>query len=408
MSNRINVYQIGSRMHYAVPEIVHNLNLLDTFYTDIYASSSIKKIYKLLPSKFKVTGVKKLMARQPKINKDKIIHFPKLGFEIQRKSRKCFNIEDEYALYNWYNKAFQKACIKRTTKEPSILYSFNGASLELFQRYGNSFKILEQTIAPFSIENQLLEPEYEKYGFLTKGVLNYSSPSLIEFENRELEEFLLSDKIVCASDFVSDGLQKLHVPKEKISVLPYGVNLDFFKFSGIRELEQNSKIKVLTVGRIGLRKGIQYIVEAAKKLKGQAQFTVVGPIELSESGLKEVSKYVTIVSSVSKDELLEYYRKADVFLLPSLCEGSATVVYEALSMELPCIVTENSGTIIENNKSGIIIPIRNSDAIVEAIEKIKNSEFYNELVLGARAKSKEGSLQAYHKRLNNFFSNLNV
>jgi glycosyltransferase involved in cell wall biosynthesis len=408
MPNKINVYQIGSRMHYAVPEIVHNLDLLDTFYTDIYASTSIKKIFKLLPSKFKVSGVKKLMARQPKINKDKIIHFPKLGFEIQRKARKCINIEDEYALYNWYNKAFQKACIISTTREPKILYSFNGASLELYQRYGKSFKILEQTIAPFSIEKQLLEPEYEKYGYLTKGVLNYSSPSLVEFENRELEEFLLSDKIVCASDFVSVGLQKLQVPKDKISVLPYGVNLDFFKFSGIRELEKNSKIKVLTVGRVGLRKGIQYIVEAAKKLKGHADFTVVGPIELSESGLKEVSKYVTIVSSVSKDELLEYYRKADVFLLPSLCEGSATVVYEALSMELPCIVTENSGTIIEDNKSGIIIPISNSESIVEAIEKIKNSEFYNELVLGARVKSKEGSIQAYNKRLNSFFTNLIV
>jgi glycosyltransferase involved in cell wall biosynthesis len=59
-----------------------------------------------------------------------------------------------------------------------------------------------------------------------------------------------------------------------------------------------------------------------------------------------------------------------VFLLPSLCEGSATAIYEALSASLPVICTPNCGSVVRDGVDGIIVPIRNAEAIAEAVLRL--------------------------------------
>jgi len=278
----------------------------------------------------------------------------------------------------------------------------------LFQAHGNSsIKVLEQTIAPFSIEKEIVEPELDKYNSWLKGIFDYNSRAAKEFANREIEELKIADKIVCASSFVADSIQKLGVQKEKVSILPYGVNLDFFKPTTRDRKVKNRKLKVLTVGKIGIRKGIQYTYEAAKKMQDLVEFTAVGPIDLSEEGVKEISKYVKIVPSVSKTELLKYYNDADVFLLPSLCEGSATVVYEALACQLPIITTINSGTIITDGVEGNIIEIKSSSAIEETLSLYLNNEYLVKIISNTKSKAIEGSFESYKSRLKNFFERIN-
>jgi glycosyltransferase involved in cell wall biosynthesis len=89
-----------------------------------------------------------------------------------------------------------------------------------------------------------------------------------------------------------------------------------------------------------------------------------------------------------------------VFLLPSICEGSATVVYEALAAGLPVICTPNTGSVIRAGYEGFIVPIRNSSAIVEKLERFMKEESL--LVdMGQRAleRAKEFTLAKYGQRL---------
>lgn len=385
-------------MHYAIPEMFSRIGVLDAFYTDIIGEKGWPKLFNYFPKSILPTSLVKLSQRKPKIPHDKLIHFPWLGMKIGYKLKQSTSLEQNLEIYNWYNKEFQLRSIKAATNIPRNIYSFNGASLELFEEYSNSFKVLEQTIAPFVTEMELLAPEFEKYSDWSLGKIDYNSPSAIEFAQRELKELELSDKVICASNFVKKSLISHGVEGNKISVVPYGVDLSYFK-SFKREGKSNERLKVLFVGRIGLRKGAQYVLELAKRLKDVAEFTMVGPIELSEKGLKELSKFVTIQSSVPKEKLLDYYKNADVFLLPSMCEGSATVVYEALAMGLPCIVTDNTGSIVVNNESGFIVDTGAVEEIERSILKLRDVELRKYMASNAEKLALEGSIDAYLKRL---------
>ena len=74
-----------------------------------------------------------------------------------------------------------------------------------------------------------------------------------------------------------------------------------------------------------------------------------------------------------KKDVENYYKKADVFVLPSLAEGSPRVVLEAMFCGVPVITTENAPAIIEDGKTGFIVPIQNSEKIKEKIEYLYNN-----------------------------------
>jgi glycosyltransferase involved in cell wall biosynthesis len=62
-------------------------------------------------------------------------------------------------------------------------------------------------------------------------------------------------------------------------------------------------------------------------------------------------------------------RQADIFVLPSIEEGMARTVSEAMACGLPVVVTHNTGTadLVQSEISGTIVPVRDSDAILTGI-----------------------------------------
>ncbi|MGZ5548838.1 MAG: glycosyltransferase family 4 protein, partial [Nitrososphaeraceae archaeon] len=233
----------------------------------------------------------------------------------------------------------------------------------------------EQTIAPFYIERQLLQNEEEKFPSWIANKLNYDTPVVEDYISKELEELVISDRIFCASDFVKKSILSCNknINTDKIKVVPYGVDLiDNFNSIKIEKLQQ-AKIRVLTVGTVGIRKGHPYIIEAAKKLKDIAEFRVIGDHSMVPPAvISSVSENVTFLGQIPRQDVADNYQWADVFLLPSICEGSATVTYEALISGLPIIVTPNTGSVIENDKHGFIIPVSDTDAICDKIEELYN------------------------------------
>ena len=83
-----------------------------------------------------------------------------------------------------------------------------------------------------------------------------------------------------------------------------------------------------------------------------------------------VSNQLIFLGRVPRTEIKKEFQKADVFVLPTLAEGSATVVYEAMATGLPVITTKSAGSVIENGVDGIIIPERDPHALANAIERL--------------------------------------
>ena len=67
----------------------------------------------------------------------------------------------------------------------------------------------------------------------------------------------------------------------------------------------------------------------------------------------------------------EYFKKCDVYVFPSLLEGSSKSIYEAMGSSLPCIVSYNSGSIIVDNQDGFLIDIGDKDAIRDRMLSFK-------------------------------------
>ena len=128
-------------------------------------------------------------------------------------------------------------------------------------------------------------------------------------------------------------------------IVPYGVG------AGFRLPPRNNHgglLRVLFVGSVGLRKGAPYVLAAAHVLLGKAIIRMVGPLEAPAKAAALLEAGVELIGPVPRSAVMAHFAWADAFLLPSLCEGSATVVYEALASSLPVVCTPNTGSVVRD------------------------------------------------------------
>ena len=210
-------------------------------------------------------------------------------------------------------------------------------------------------------------------------------------------EWETADSIICGSEFVRDGIRASGGPVERCCVVPYGV-----RPTGVapRRSFDRGPLRVLTVGAVGLRKGAPYVLAAARTLKGRAEFRIAGQIGVTGYARALLSQYVTLAGVVPRSEIQSHYEWADVFLLPSVCEGSATVCYEALAAGLPVITTPNAGSVVRDRIDGFVVPVRSSEAIVEKLERLASDrELLAFMSKNARERSAEYTVEKYGERL---------
>lgn len=193
---------------------------------------------------------------------------------------------------------------------------------------------------------------------------------------REHREQDLADQIICGSSFVRDSLVARGVDAKKISVVPLGRLKDqqLIPCQSVTQTpkERGDGLRILFIGAVGLRKGIPYLLAAIRELQGKIPFTckVVGSLEIKYQRASEYSDVCEFLGKIPRSQIPELYTWADVFVLPSLCEGSAMVTYESLISGVPVITTYNSGSVVRDSVDGFIVPIRNTELIVEKLLKI--------------------------------------
>jgi glycosyltransferase involved in cell wall biosynthesis len=109
---------------------------------------------------------------------------------------------------------------------------------------------------------------------------------------------------------------------------------------------------------------------------------------------------VDLVGAVPRSEVAAHFAWADVFLLPSICEGSATATYEALGHGLPVVTTFNSGSPVVDGETGCLVPIREVGSIVDALESLAaDREKLAEMSRAALRQSQSLTIASYGTRL---------
>lgn len=392
------VAQLGARRHYAIPSMLHEAGMLETLYTDICAVKGWPLILNALPKAWRPDGVKRLLGRIPYgVPSAKIRAFTQFGWKYQRLRSNAATPSEVTLAHIWAGKHFFDLILRAGLGEASGVYTFNGAGLELLTEARNRGlkTVMDQTMAPFEIEQQLLVNEHQKFpGWETPKGMDKYMPDYIERERAEWEQ---SDLILCGSEFVRDGIAACGGPTERCRVVPFGVNN---RFSAIERVAHEGPLRVLTIGGLGLRKGSPYVLAASKAMQGKAVFRMVGGGSVSPREFKELASHVELTGALPRSEIWEQLAWADVFFLPSLCEGSAMVVYEALSAGLPVICTPNSGSVVRNGIEGYIVPACDIDTMVKSLDSlVGNPHLLHELGTNARTRAGDYGLDKYRARL---------
>lgn len=387
---KVLVAQLGARRHYQQPILLQKWGILDKFYTDFYAGNNIffnslrnPIFYKNLPSLFK----KGLDRYEQELENARICHSPLLAYQYARQ-RKNSSVEEKQGLLIEVAKKFSNRIIKNGLGDANIIYGFNGASLELFEfAKRNGIRcILDRVIAERSLLHKLLleEEKYWRDWSVTPFRVDNTSLELMEREQREQE---LADHIICGSNFVKNSLIAKGINSDKISVVAIGRLKDSQSQHNNVQRQTPQKrgdgLRILFAGTVGLRKGIPYLLEALQKIRGKIPFNckVVGRLDIKSYYVEKYSSVCEFTGLVPRSKMRELYSWADVFILPSICEGSAMVTYEALSWGLPVITTPNSGSIVRDKVDGFIIPIRNSDIIAKKLLQIYQISFQSQTLV---------------------------
>ena len=126
------------------------------------------------------------------------------------------------------------------------------------------------------------------------------------------------------------------------------------------------------MGRVELAKGLTYLLEAWKRLAlTNAELLLVGDVAPEmQSVIKSYAlSTVRFKGFSTRDDVAQSYRDSDLFVFPSVNEGLARVLLEAMATELPVIATDKSGAedCITQGQEGTILPARDADALAEAI-----------------------------------------
>ena len=255
------------------------------------------------------------------------------------------------------------------SKNIKAVYAYEDGALQSFtvaKEMGITC-IYDLPIAYWETGRKLMQKEAERLPrwAVTLGGGIQDSAEKLERKTKELE---LADVVVGPGEFVMNSLPSWAKSK-KLIVSPFGSpeirNTRIFSNKNFEK-----PLRILFVGSMGQRKGLGDLFTAMKMLKNEnVELVVLGSLLAPMEFYK--SEYSNFIYEPCRphNEVLKIMQTCDILCLPSLVEGRALVMQEAMSQGLPIIITPNTGgeDLINENETGFLIPIRSPDVIAEKI-----------------------------------------
>ena len=251
-------------------------------------------------------------------------------------------------------------------------------------------------------------------------VLNFHGAELLLIRKKKwVKPFLKfaigqAQAVFANSSFTASKIKALR--NVNVEWSPYGTTLESSTASEVEAVPHpiNGKFKILFVGRHIERKGICYLIEAAKYLpRDKFEIRIVGVGDLTEK-LKELAEQVDALApagvrhdspaeivftgKLSPEELAKEYRTANVFTLPASVdskgdtEGLGVVLIEAMELGLPIVASNVGGIpdVVVDGESGILVPEKDPQALANAFKRLESEPgLVKQLLEGSRKRIRE-------------------
>jgi len=264
----------------------------------------------------------------------------------------------------------------RQSLEGADLFLFyNGCGLNSarhFQRNGG-ITIVEAVNSHVLVQEQLLREEYQRLNLAWR-------PFHIRETRRRVAEVEEADYVLLPSTFVARSFLSKGISANRLLLVPYPMQKIAGTSAGVPAHKNDDAVfRVLYVGSISVRKGLSYLIEAFRRLKyPKRELWIVGPVA-RPSGLENTAlpEGVKFFGPLKGEALKAVYLQATVFCLPSIEEGLALVLSEALSHGVPVIATENTGIedLLVDGRGGMTVPIRDAVAICDCLKRLAEDKW---------------------------------
>jgi glycosyltransferase involved in cell wall biosynthesis len=267
--------------------------------------------------------------------------------------------------------AQDRAVAARLRSQPKMftgVYTYEDGALATLKAAAelNLRRVYDLPIAFWTTLRHLLAEEAERlpaWKITLGGGVSDSEPKL-ERKNQELE---LAEVIVCPSHFVARSLPESARLQKKVVVTPFGSP------PGAAEMapeKKNGKLRVLFAGSMSQRKGLGDLLAAMRLLKrSDIELVVMGSPQAPMEFYRHEFPGFVHEPNRPHEEVLGLMRRCDVLCLPSIVEGRALVMQEAMSQGLPLLITPNTGgeDLIDEGVTGFLVPIRSADRLADKI-----------------------------------------
>ena len=195
------------------------------------------------------------------------------------------------------------------------------------------------------------------------------------------------NKFTVLSEAMRRSLIERHkIPPENIVKIYNGIEIEEYnpdlkelrnkKLEVRRELGLKNDVPVIgAIGRLVWQKGFEYLIRAAPEVLKkcpEARFLIVGEGPLKNKLILTSEKLNVadrIIFTGFRSDIKEILASIDVLAMPSLLEGLPMVLLEAMAMAKPIVATRIDGIteVLENDKTGLLVPAKNSHALAEPI-----------------------------------------
>ncbi|WP_183030072.1 glycosyltransferase family 4 protein [Altericroceibacterium spongiae] len=357
----------GATHAHMLAEALSDTGFLERFYTSLdltplkpliehlpraLADEANRRVFALSPGKSRTVLLREALALMAE--RLPVLH----AFELTRSYRR-----------NGMNRQFDRAVARHLTKEKRArgFYGYidsSPRSLEMARNMGLT-SFIEMTTCFRAFDEALFAEERE----LQPGWAATLPPKRAgdgAFGADEQARILhMATHIVAPSRFVLRSLPQ--AVSQKSLLYPYSVA---HKAVSLAPTSREKPLRVLFVGALTQRKGIAYLASALNRMGADCQLTVIGrKVTTDCQAVDRLLMRAIWHPSLPNPHVRRIMQQHDVLVLPSLSDAFGLVVTEAMGQGLPVIVTHNvgAGELIRDGQEGFILPVRDSDAIAQAL-----------------------------------------
>jgi glycosyltransferase involved in cell wall biosynthesis len=353
----------GSREHFLAARALYRKGMLAALVTDWYSPISpglAQRLKTLSPGLARALG-----AQAADLPRDRIRAMNGFGIYSRWSLARAERAGHLMTAMTRDDERFARRVARLPLPDHQAFLGFSYAALEALQaaQMRGALTLVDQ-IDPGRVEWDLVREESLRWP--AYGEPMAEAPD--GYYERARLEWSLADVTLVNSEWSRTALIQQGAPRERIEVIPLAYEAE--ATTPVVVERTAGGLTVLWLGSVILRKGIAYLVEAARELASEpVKFLVAGPIGISEAAMRQAPANMQWLGAVPRSEAHRLYRAADVFVLPTLSDGFAITQVEALAHGVPVVATPNCGTVVNDGRTGFLVPARDARALASALRR---------------------------------------